>query len=128
MIFAEALPDPNSYAAIGWFVVIIAAIAFGLNQGLELVGRARGKAQQPPNGELSQNLKQLNHRVRQIEDWRDGLLNKLDDDKEEIKASGEARCQRIEAHVEDVRRELDAKLSAMPSEIITLLRNTGALR
>ena len=83
----------------------------------------------PPSADvIANNLKQLNHRMRALEDWRDSLLQKMDEDKTTILAGGEDRARRIYAHIEDVRKELDGKLSSMPSEIVTLLRNTGNLK
>ena len=83
----------------------------------------------PPSADvIANNLKQLNHRMRALEDWRDSLLQKMDEDKTTILAGGEDRARRIYAHTEDVRKELDGKLSSMPSEIVTLLRNTGNLK
>ena len=47
MMLAETLPDPNSFASIGWVVVILAAIAFGANSVLDLVSRMRGDNNKP---------------------------------------------------------------------------------
>lgn len=126
-MIGETLPDPNSYAAIGWLMVIVASAAFGANQLLELVRRARGKEQHPPNGELNTNLKQLNIRVRQLEDWRNELARKLEEDKQVVLQAGEERAVRIHEHIERDRQHIDDRLDSMPDRIIATLKNTGAI-
>ena len=127
MILADTLPDPNSYAAIGWVLVILAAITYGLNQGWELVNRFRGAAPEPPNGELKQSIKQLNARMKVLEDWRTQLTTKLESDKQEILDKGEDRARRIYDHMEAVRKELDEKIGDVPDKVIATLRNAGAI-
>ena len=127
MMFAQTLPDPNTFSSIGWVVVIIAALAFGINAILELIARMRGEAPAPPNGELKQSIKQLNARIKAMEDWRDRLTAKMDDDKQEILDKGEDRARRIYEHIEAVRKELDEKIGDVPDKIIATLRNAGAI-
>ena len=81
----------------------------------------------PGNGELNENLRQLDHRVRSLEDWRDQLIKKLDDDKTDLMAAGEDRARRIYRHVDEVRSELSGKIESMPSRIIADLRNAKEL-
>lgn len=42
LLAAQTLPDPNSYASIGWVAFILVMIVWGANQFLELL--ARGKS------------------------------------------------------------------------------------
>jgi len=81
----------------------------------------------PDNGELNQNLKQLDHRVHSLENWREQLIKKLDDDKTDLMAAGEDRARRIYRHVDEVRSELSGKIEGMPSRIIADLRNAKEL-
>lgn len=41
------LPDPNSYTAIGWFIVIGVAVIAGVNQAAALVARFKEKPSPP---------------------------------------------------------------------------------
>ena len=86
-----------------------------------------GQIAPPGNSELQMSVKQLNARVKVLEQWRTDLITKLDDDKGEVLAAGEDRARRIYAHVEDVRKEIDGKISDLPSQIVALLKNTGAI-
>ena len=80
------------------------------------------------NAELVRDFKAMNHRLVDLENWRLQLVNKMDADKAEVIAAGEQRAAKIYEHMNEVRLELDGKISAMPSEIVALLRNTGNLK
>lgn len=82
----------------------------------------------PGNSELQMSVKQLNARVKVLEQWRSDLISKLDNDKTEVLAAGEDRARRIYNHVEEVRREIDGKIHNLPNELVALLKNTGAIR
>ena len=99
MILADILPDPNAFSSIGWVIVILASLAFGANAVLDLVSRARGDAPAPPNGELKQSIKQLNARMKVLEDWRGQLTNKLEEDKNEILLAGEHRAEKLHERI-----------------------------
>lgn len=81
----------------------------------------------PTNSILARDLKTLNYRVKSLEEWRDKLISKLDDDKHDVINAGEDRARRIYTHVEEVRRELDEKITRVPNETVALLKNTGAI-
>lgn len=87
--------------------------------------RVQGMA--PPNEVLSSNLKQMNIRVRALEDWRNDLVDKLNSDKQQILKAGEERASRIHQHIENDRKEIDRRLDALPNNIIATLKNTGAI-
>jgi len=91
------------------------------------IQRMRGTAPEPPNGELKQSIKQLNARMKVLEDWRSQLTNKLETDKQLILDAGAERGQRIYDHVEAVRKELDGKIGDIPGQVIATLRNAGAI-
>lgn len=140
MILAETLPDPNGYAALGWLIVGLAALIAIINQGWDFVAKVSGKDKNPlpqplsvsgtppGNSELQMSVKQLNARVKVLEQWRSDLINKMDEDKTEILAAGEERARRIYTHVEDVRKEIDGKIHNLPNELVALLKNTGAIK
>ncbi len=127
MILSEALPSPDSYTAIGWLCVIIASCAFGFNQVLELVNRARGKAPHPPNAQLEMSIDEIGRRVEALEEWKDQLTEKLERDKQQILDAGENRAVAIHEHIDRDRKELDAKITNLPESIISMLKNTGAI-
>jgi hypothetical protein len=102
MIFAEQLPDPGTFSSIGWVIVILASLAFGANAVMELVSRLRGSDPEPPNGQLHQSVKQLNARIKVLEDWRAQLMAKLDEDKNQILMAGEHRAEKIHDRINDV--------------------------
>lgn len=85
-------------------------------------------AQQPPgNSELHLSVKQLNARVKLIEEWRHDISEKMEENKSDVIAAGDRRANAINEHVEAVRLELDRKISDMPHKIISILRDTGNL-
>ena len=77
--------------------------------------------------ELTRDIKAINHRVVALESWRSQLMSKLDADKLEMLEAGEDRARRISANVDDVRRELDAKIREIPTSVIAILKDTGAI-
>ena len=139
ILAAETLPDPSHFSSIGWVTVILVSIIAGLNQGFRLTDRLTGRKQdlapQPfavtgtplGNAEIQRDLKSMNHRLKSLEDWRSDLTAKMDENKTEILAAGEERAVRIYDHVDSVRRELDAKIDAIPERVIATLKNTGAI-
>jgi hypothetical protein len=82
----------------------------------------------PDNKEIARDLKAMNHRLVALEQWRGQLLSKLDADKGEVIEAGEERARRIYTHVEDVRKEIDSKITRLPNELVALLKNTGAIK
>ena len=79
------------------------------------------------NREIQRDLKAMNHRLIALEQWRGQLLSKMDNDKSEVIEAGEDRARRIYTHVEDVRKEIDNKITRLPNELVALLKNTGAI-
>lgn len=116
-MMAEVLPDPSSFSSIGWVIVILAALAFGVNAVLDLVARMRGDSPEPPNAQIQQSVKQLNARVKVLEEWRERIIAKLESDKMEMLEAGENRASRIHEHIESDRRERDAKIEALRKEV-----------
>jgi len=126
MMLAETLPDPNSYASIGWWCVIAAALAFGINQIWELVNRTRGEAPHPPNSQLEADHRALKARVKILEDWKESLIRKMDSDKTEILEAGERREQTLKTEIQSVATRVSSlqdRISDMPAEIVALFSN-----
>jgi hypothetical protein len=118
---SEVLPDPNKFSSLGWWIVsgsiVLGAALFGVNQLMELVARWRGDAPEPPNAQLQQSVKALNARVRQLEEWREKLIAKMEEDKLEMLQAGEERASRIHQHIESDRRECDEKLEKLRTQV-----------
>ena len=66
------------------------------------ISRMRGTTPEPPNNQLAQSVKQLNARMKVLEDWRAELTNKMDDDKNQILAAGEHRAEKLHDRINDV--------------------------
>ena len=90
------------------------------------VQRVRGKAPQPPNRQLAAGQVELSRRVIVLEEWKDGLLQKLDADKSELLAAGERREEKLSAEISGVATRVDglqAALTKIPGELMALLAN-----
>ena len=132
-MLAETFAD-----GVNWSLIMQALIALGtfLAWRSSLKHEATVISPQPlsvtgtpmTNSEMVRDLKAINHRLVDLENWRLQLVNKMDADKAEVIASGEQRAIKIYESMNEVRLELDGKISAMPSEIVALLRNTGNLK
>ena len=66
------------------------------------ISRMRGASPEPPNGELKQSIKQLNLRMKVLEDWRAQLTDKMEHDKNQILSAGEHRGEKIHERINDV--------------------------
>lgn len=134
MMLAQSFTDvhPDWLRNMALFIAALAATAYYVKalfwgdskspQPFEV----RGSPQS--NAEMQRDLKAMNHRLVSLEQWRGQLLDKLDEDKSQVIEAGEERARRIYTHVEDVRKEIDSKITRLPNELVALLRNTGALK
>lgn len=132
MLLAENLGSNINWSLIALVVTTVATMGMWLDARKSRVMQISPQpfevaATPPGNSELQMSVKQLNARVKVLEQWRNDLITKLDDDKTEILLAGDERARRIYTHVEDVRKELDHKLSALPNELVALLKNTGSI-
>lgn len=129
--FLATIPDdPYNASAIGWWCVIAAAVAFGINQVWELVNRARGDAPHPPNSQLESDQKDLRRRVKILEEWKDTLIEKLDADKTEIMAAGALRETNLTNQITAIGTRVDDmqdSLAKIPNEFMALLANAKNL-
>ena len=131
MILAETLATNINWTLIATIVMALATAGMWYDakkcrvtqseQPLNVTGTPLG------NAEIQRDLKAMNHRIVSLEAWRGQLLNKLDADKSEVIEAGEERARRIYTHVEDVRKEIDNKITRLPNELVALLKNTGAI-
>jgi len=63
----------------------------------------------------------------EIEKIKDLLRIDLPAMERRIESGNETRASRIHEHIENDRKDLDKKITAMPGEIIATLKNTGAI-
>jgi hypothetical protein len=126
---------PKSFG--DWIACLAFAVVF-CNGVMKLVDRFRGEEPHPPNASLGQSQEQLAERVNSLEVWRGDLTRKLEADKQAILLSGSQRGQRIYEKIDDevktlridmkeMNKDLTQKCEAIPSEVIALLKNTGAI-
>lgn len=131
MMLAESIATNINWTLIATIIMAVGTLGMWLDarksrvtqieQPLNVTGTPLG------NAEIQRDLKAMNHRLVALESWRGQLLTKLDSDKTEVIAAGEDRARRIYLHVDDVRRELDRKITDIPGEVVALLKNTGAI-
>ncbi len=102
-----SLPDPNSYTAVGWFIVTAAAVAAGWNQIDDLIGRKKSK---PPAGELQLTATGLSHRVTKLEESYAEIRSELSETRTALMRDNDERRQAIEHKLDALRAETKADL------------------
>ena len=101
MMLAEVTNFSPPMEIAAWLACCAFAIWFFLlvDKG---VTRLRGAPAEPPNHQLAQSVKQLNARMKVLEDWRQQLTAKMDEDKTQIIAAGEHRAEKLHDRINDV--------------------------
>jgi hypothetical protein len=125
-MFAEATDNFAPPVAIAAWLACAAFTLWFLLLVDKAIQRLRGKAPQPPNRQLAAGQLEINRRVIALEEWKDGLLQKLDADKSELLAAGERREEKLSAEISGVATRVDglqAALTNIPGEIMALLAN-----
>lgn len=123
------LAEMSTYDPPVQFAAWIACLAFLLWFLLlcdKAIQRVRGKAPEPPNGQLQSQHHDLSRRVKNLEDWRDGLIRKLDEDKNEIIAAGERREKTLKGEMHFLSSRVDGlqgTVAQIPNEFMALLAN-----
>jgi hypothetical protein len=105
-MISQALPDPNSFAAVGWLLLTLASLAVAVVQVLKLVDRARGKAPNPPNEQLESGRRELERRVTNVEVEVCKLRTDLGHEREFQEASARSRSDKIYAKIDELRVEM----------------------
>ena len=125
-MLAEAADNFAPPAAIAAWLACAAFTLWFLLLVDKAVQRLRGKAPQPPNRQLEAVQLELGRRVTVLEEWKDGLLQKLDADKSELLAAGGRREEKLSAEISGVAARVDglqAALTNIPCELMALLAN-----
>ncbi len=127
------MPDPNSYQAIGWLVVAIAALVVIANQGIALY-RSMSKPAGPERRTIQEPLKVESvaafAREQDCSDRAGALQQQIDElrrlrETDDMVASKHRKA--MYDKVESVRLELSAKIDQMPAAITAQLLNTKQL-
>src|SRR5205814_1904479 len=102
LMLAQAADNFAPPAAIAAWLACAAFTLWFLLLVDKAVQRLRGKAPQPPNRQLEAGQLELHRRVAVLEEWKDGLLQKLDADKSELLAAGGRREEKLSAEISGV--------------------------
>ena len=133
MMFAQALPDPNHFASIGWVCVILAAIAVGANQINDFFDRRTGAKSKR---QISFEFEPLSKREHQEHVAHNDLehraiLAAIEREKESNQKHGSERSKTLFAEIHKVRDETISQINARCNEqdkrIIRTLLGVSAL-
>lgn len=124
MMFAESLPPPTSYQAIGWIAVSAWAIAGGVNQILKLVDRVKGKSPSPPNEQLEVGRRELERRISAVEKEQAESRKESQHEKEQGESTARASRAALYKKVDDVRAELVTKVDDLRDEMTSQFKDT----
>ncbi|MDR3457723.1 MAG: hypothetical protein P4N60_09780 [Verrucomicrobiae bacterium] len=123
------LAEISNFSPPEQFAAWLACAAFSLWFLLlvdKVIQRLRGKSPQPPNSQLDSDQRDIKRRVTVLEEWKDGLMQKLDADKTEIMAAGQQREQNLRGEIKSVAGELhdlQSTVANLPNEFMALLAN-----
>jgi hypothetical protein len=70
--------------------------------------------------------REFEQRVARIEVWMDQLRSELREQRKEADHKNEIRSQELTNRIDSLRSDMESRLAAMPSQIVALLKNTGA--
>lgn len=107
---ASALPDPNSYSAIGWLVVGLAALVGMGNQADAWLARHRSK---PPAGELHIANSNLAERVERLETKDEHRARELSETCKALINEGDERRRALYQKLEELRKEVKTDLKGL---------------
>lgn len=129
LLFAQANLDQVPADTFKWVaIMIIGLIVLGCVVWATFANRKQTTTIEPQPVEVAKSPKRFNHdlaeqryadherRLRDLEQWRDGLIDKLEADKNEILRAGEDR-----------KDELQKQINELPSRIVTDILNTRKL-
>lgn len=130
--------SPDMVRELSAWLVCAGAVLFLLNQGMELIRKIKGRPAHPPNEQLQESHQELTRRVDGIERDLAGMRHELKEDYAANQAHASARSktlfdavaatrQELREEIQSVRDSVTDLQSNMPSQIVTLLKNTGAI-
>lgn len=107
LILAQVAPD--MVKGLSTWLVCAGAVLFLLNQGMEFVRKIKGRPAHPPNELLQESNDELTRRV-------DGIERTLADTRKELRDE-----------IQSVRESVTDLQANMPGQLVSLLKNTGAI-
>jgi hypothetical protein len=130
--------SPDMVKGISAWLVCTGAILFLLNQGMEFIRKIKGRPGHPPNEQLQESHHELTRRVDGIERDLARMRHELKVDYAANQAHASARSKTLFDAVAETRKELRDEIQSvresvtdlqtnMPSQIVSLLKNTGAI-
>lgn len=127
------MPDPNSYQAIGWLVVGLAALVAIANQGLAFYRNVR-RSSVPERRMIQEPLTVKpaeSYALEQDCSERAGALQQQIDELRRLRETDDLVASKhrkaVYDKIEAVRLELSAKIDQMPAAITAQLLNTKQL-
>ncbi len=97
--------NDNVSTNIAAWLACLAFVVMLINGAFKLKRNATGEPSVPANPILGQNVHDITRRVKHLEDWRDGLMDKLEEDKQAILTAGEHRAVHLDSFVVLVPRQ-----------------------
>jgi hypothetical protein len=101
--------SPDMAKDLAAWLVCAGAVLFLLNQGAEFLRKIKGKPAHPPNAQLQESHHELARRV-------DALERAVADTRKELRDE-----------IQSVRETVADLQTNMPNQIVSLLKNTGAI-
>lgn len=127
--------DPRTVTDVIAILVVIASVVFGVLRVTQ--GKSTRVLPQPLNvrmeeqfltrSEYTNSQTALASRLSAVESSLARMSSELQVVRKEFADAGDARSRRIHERIDSMRSEIEDKLHSLPLQIITLLRNTGAL-
>lgn len=127
--------DPRTVTDVIAILVVIAGVVFGVLRVTQ--GKSTRVLPQPLNvrmeeqfltrSEYTNSQTALASRLSAVESSLARMSSELQVVRKEFADAGDARSRRIHERIDSMRSEIEDKLHSLPLQIITLLRNTGAL-
>lgn len=129
MLFAQAqqLPDPNSFASIGWLFVGLGALALLLNQGADFLARFKAKEPTPPLHEqyaTKDELDEVKKQVGELDEKIDSQFEKLRNERRVSVAELHKRIESVSTGVHDRVTELLKSFSELKGTVQQALKET----
>lgn len=121
MILAQAMNETVSVNIAAW-LACLAFIVVLVNGAFKLKRNATGEPAVPANPILGQNVHDITRRVKHLEDWRDGLMDKLEEDKQVILTAGEHRAAAIHDRLTRTDHELNEQFTFVRESLSAINR------
>ncbi len=130
--------SPDMLKGISTWLVCGGSVLFLLNQGADFLRKIKGKPAHPPNAQLQESHNELTRRVDGLERDLATLRTEIKADYAASQAHVSARSKTLFDALADTRKELRGEIQSvretvadlqtnMPGQLVSLLKNTGAI-